>query len=52
MTKVRYRVKESTIERVGRMIVFLVAQCEQETIGDKFDVLLHECGVDSEQGTR
>jgi hypothetical protein len=41
-----------TIERVGGIIVFLVAQGDQETISDELDVLFHEFGVDTEQRAR
>lgn len=32
------------------MVILLVAQCDQETVGNELDVLGHELGVHTEQG--
>ncbi|KAI6757362.1 hypothetical protein HG531_003187 [Fusarium graminearum] len=40
------------VERVGGLVHLLVAESNEETISDEFDVLLHEVGVHAEQGTR
>lgn len=37
------------VERVGRFVVFLVAEGEEETVSDEFDVLFHEVGVHAQQ---
>ena len=37
------------VERVGRFIVFLVAEREEQAIGHELDVLLHEIGVHAQQ---
>jgi len=40
------------VEGVGGVVVLLVAQCDQETVGDELDVLGHELGVHTKQGDR
>lgn len=42
----------NTIEWVCRVVVFLIAQSDQETVSNEFDILFHEFRVDSQQGTR
>jgi hypothetical protein len=33
------------------MIIFLVSKGKKKSIGDKFNILFHECGVNSEERT-
>ena len=40
------------IERVGRFVVFLVPEREEQAVGHEFDVLLHEIGVHAQQRAR
>ena len=40
------------IERVGHLVVFLIAEGEEETVRDEFDVLFHEGGVHAQQRAR
>ena len=40
------------VERVGRFIVFLIPEREEQTVGHEFDVLLHEIGVHAQQRAR
>lgn len=44
--------KESTIKRIGRVVVFGIAESHQKTVCNKFDVLFHEFGVDSKEWAR
>lgn len=43
---------ERTVERICGVVVLLIAECNQKTVSDEFDVLLHEFGVDSQQWAR
>ena len=47
-----FRTLDITVEWVCRIVVFLIAECKQETVGDEFDVLFHEFCIDSQQWTR
>ena len=40
------------VERVAHVVVFRIAEGEEETVGDEFDVLLHQSGVHAQQGAR
>lgn len=40
------------VEGVGHVVEFRVSEGDEETVGDEFNVLLHQGGVHSEQGTR
>ena len=40
------------IEWVGHIVHLVVPQRNQQTIGDKFDVLTHELGIHSDQCNR
>ena len=42
---------DSTVERVGRLVVFLVSQSDQEAVSDELDVLFHKLCVNSQQWT-
>jgi hypothetical protein len=42
----------NTIERICRVVVFLIAQSDQETVSDEFDILFHEFRIDPQQRTR
>lgn len=37
------------VERVGRFVVFLIAEGQEEAVGDELDVLFHEGGVHAQQ---
>ena len=37
------------VKRVGRFIVFLIAEREEQAVGHELDVLLHEVGVHAQQ---
>lgn len=38
------------VEGIGGVVVLLVAQCDQETVGNELDILGHELRVHTEQG--
>ena len=40
------------VERVGHVVEFGIAEGDEESIGDEFNVLLHQGGIHAEQGAR
>ena len=40
------------IERISHLVIFLIAEGEEEAVGDKFDVLFHKGGVHAQQRAR
>ena len=37
------------VERVSRLIVFLIPEREEQTVGHELDILLHEIGIHAQQ---